>query len=247
MTEPLLVLFEDAHCLAVRKPAGVLTQARNQAGEPTLEDAVRRHLCPNEPGSAYVATVHRLDRPVSGVVVWAKTPKAARRLAAQFAGRQVRKEYWAIVEGRPPIDEGVWEDWLCVDSATGLGRVQVCSAQAPRARRALTRFRRGEAVRLPTGCSWLIFQPETGRTHQLRVQAAARGLPIVGDALYGSGASGSFTATAGIALHARALTIHHPALQVPTTFTAPLPESWPAHGMVLPDGDGTARGGERAR
>src|SRR3982751_2969190 len=94
----LRILFEDSHCLAVAKPAGVLTQ-RGASGEPTLEAEVRRHLRPDDPASAYVGTVHRLDRPVSGVILWAKTPKAARRWAEQFARREVRKEYWAIVEG----------------------------------------------------------------------------------------------------------------------------------------------------
>src|SRR4051812_9164252 len=104
MTEPLVVLFEDAHVLAVAKPAGIATQGP-PAGPPTLEGAVRRHLAPAAPGAVYLGTVHRLDRPVSGAVVWAKTPKAARRLAAQFAARHVRKEYWAVVETAPGLDD----------------------------------------------------------------------------------------------------------------------------------------------
>src|SRR4051794_11495719 len=104
MTEPLVVLFEDPHCLAVVKPAGLLTQG-TAAGEPTLEAAVRRYLTPGAPASPYLGTVHRLDRPVSGVVVWARTPKAARRLADQFARRAARKEYWAIVEWAVPASD----------------------------------------------------------------------------------------------------------------------------------------------
>src|SRR5215217_432331 len=109
---PLSLLFEDAHCLAVAKPAGLLTQGR-PGGEPTLEDAVRRHLDPGDPWSAYLGTVHRLDRPVSGVVLWAKTPRSARRLAAGFAAREAVKEYWAIVEeaAAGPALEGTWDDW----------------------------------------------------------------------------------------------------------------------------------------
>lgn len=231
MTEPLVVLFEDAHCLAVSKPCGVLTQGVS-SGEPTLEGAVRRHVRPDDPASAYLGTVHRLDRPVSGVVLWAKTPKAARRLADQFARREAHKEYWAIVAGAPKSDQGRWDDWLCLDEATGLGRVQVCSRQAPRARQALARFRAGRAERLPPDCSWLRLWPETGRTHQLRVQAASRGLPILGDRAYGSAAS----FPRGIALHARALTVHHPVLGHPATFTAPLPAAWSEHGIALPEG-----------
>src|SRR5690349_21749918 len=181
----LTILFEDAHCLAVAKPAGLLTQGVPR-GEPTLEAAVRRHLRPDDPASAYLGTVHRLDRPVSGVVLWAKTPKAARRLAEQFGSRQAHKQYWAIVEGRPGAARGLWDDWLCLDAATGLGGSQVCAPGRPRARRAVTRFALGEAEGLPPGCSWLRLWPETGRTHQLRVQAAHRGLPVLGDRLYGS-------------------------------------------------------------
>src|SRR5262245_64047846 len=130
----LAILHEDEHCLAVDKPAGMLTQG-TRAGELSLEMAVRHYLAPDAPASVYVGTVHRLDRPVSGVVLWAKTPKAARRLSQQFAHRRARKQYWAIVAGRPPVAEGVWEDWLCLDD-TGLGRVQICAPGTPRAQRA---------------------------------------------------------------------------------------------------------------
>ena len=224
----MLILHEDAHLLAVAKPAGLLTQGV-AAGEPALEDEVRRHLNPGEPAAAYVGTVHRLDRVVSGVIVWAKTPKAARRLADQFARREARKEYWAVVAGGPGRESGTWEDWLCLDD-TGLGVVQVCLPGAPRARRAVTRFRREAGGRVPEGCSWLRLWPETGRTHQLRVQAGSRGWPILGDRPYGS----TVAFPGGIALHARALTLRHPALDRPVTFEAPLPEAWAEVGIDLP-------------
>ncbi|MBX6315654.1 MAG: RluA family pseudouridine synthase [Isosphaeraceae bacterium] len=228
--ETLTVLFEDAHCLAVVKPAGMLTQGW-PGGEPTLERLVRRHLAPDDPTTVYVGVVHRLDRPVSGVVLWAKTGKAARRLAEQFARREAEKQYWALIEGEPEHDQGTWEDWLCHED-TGLGVVQVCRPGTPRARRALTRFRRERAEALPAGCAWLSLWPETGRTHQLRVQTAARGLPILGDRAYG--ASRPFPE--GIALHARALTVRHPILNRPIRFEAPLPPSWAAAGVRLSAG-----------
>jgi 23S rRNA pseudouridine1911/1915/1917 synthase len=223
----MIVLYEDAHCLAVAKPAGMLTQGP-AAGETSLEAEVRRSLRPDDPGAVYLGTVHRLDRPVSGVVLWAKTPKAARRLADQFASRRVRKEYWAVVEGQPPAPAGLWDDWLCLDD-TGLGVAQLCHPQTPRARRALTRYELAAAVRVPAGCSWLRLWPATGRTHQLRVQTAARGWPVVGDRAYG--ASRPFPA--GIALHARSLTFAHPTLQRPITVEAALPESWLMAGIDL--------------
>lgn len=222
------ILYEDAHCLAVSKPGGLLTQGV-AGGEPTLERAVRRHLRPDDPGGVYVGTVHRLDRVVSGVVLWAKTPKAARRLAHQFAGRVASKEYWAIVSGALRATEGTWDDWL-YEHETGLGVVQVCQAGTPRARRALTRFRQEmDAKGVPPGCVWLRLWPETGRTHQLRVQAGARGVPILGDRAYGS--TESFPV--GIALHARALTVQHPTLDRPIRFEAPLPEVWAERGIRL--------------
>ncbi len=178
MTKSLLILYEDSHCLAVVKPAGLLTQGM-PGRESTLEEAVRRHLHPDDPAAAYVGTVHRLDRPASGVVVWAKTPKAARRLAAQFADRQAVKEYWAVVEDAPGASAsgldaaGTWDDWLTPPDASGVARA--VAPRAPGARRAVTRYRRDRAGRLPPGTAWLRLWPETGRTHQLRAQAAARG------------------------------------------------------------------------
>ncbi len=94
----LVILYEDSDCLAVAKPAGQFTQGNwAPPGETTLETAIRRHLNPADPESVYLGTVHRLDRPTSGVLLWAKTAKAARRLSSQFEKRQVVKEYWAIV------------------------------------------------------------------------------------------------------------------------------------------------------
>ena len=218
------ILHEDPHLLVVNKPAGLLTQGR-VGGEPSLETRVRAYLAPDDPASVYLGTVHRLDRPVSGVVLWAKTAKAARRLADQFSKREARKEYRAIVAGRPTADRGGWEDWLCEED-TGLGRVQVCLAGTPRARRAFTRFELdpGPDRTLPEGTSGLRLFPETGRTHQLRVQAASRGMPILGDSLYGSDRA----FPEGIALHARSLEIAHPISDLRMTFRAPLPEAWDA-------------------
>lgn len=223
--EALVILYEDAHCLAVSKPSGLSTQAPSIAGA-TLETAVRAYLYPGDGGAGgFVGTVHRLDRPVSGVVLWAKNPKAARRFSQQFERRQVQKEYWALVcadEAIAPGD-GAWEDWLCREE-TGLGRVQVCAPGTPRSQRALTRWRSEPVPGLEAGTAWLRLEPETGRMHQLRVQSASRGWPIVGDAAYGA----SLGFPDGIALHARRLTVRHPVLERPLTLVAPLPSCWPS-------------------
>src|SRR5213083_2877146 len=113
----LTILYEDNHCLAVSKPAGLLTQGV-PAGLDTLESMVKAYLKEryNKAGKVYLGIPHRLDRPVSGVVLFARQTKSAQRLAEQFHHRQVKKVYWAVLErsvsGEPPPDEGKWEDWL---------------------------------------------------------------------------------------------------------------------------------------
>ncbi|MFO0956656.1 MAG: RluA family pseudouridine synthase [Isosphaeraceae bacterium] len=220
---PFLVLYEDAHCLAVAKPAGLATQGRSG---PTLESAIRAYLSPEDPGGIFLGTVHRLDRPVSGAMLWAKTPKAARRLATQFAERSANKLYWALVQGRPLQDSGLWEDWL-YEEDTGVGRVQICRPGTPRSRLARTRFAivpLTPGVALPTGVTWLAFRPETGRTHQLRVQSSGRGMPVLGDRSYGS--TDQFDD--GIALHSRSIELDHPITGRPLMVEAAPPHAWPA-------------------
>lgn len=249
MTVGLHVLFEDEHCLAVLKPAGQLIQGTwAPPGETTLEQDVRRRLNPLDPDSAYLGIVHRLDRPVSGVILWTKTPKAARRLARQFETRRVVKEYWAIVEtdaeeGGPspgpsptlPPPGDVWIDWLTRRTGEA-GVIESVAPESPGAREAVTRVNVDFAVRLPAGARWLRLWPETGRTHQLRVQASVRGSPILGDAVYGS----KREFAPGIALHARALRVGHPITGEPLVLSAPPPRSWEERGIVLDAGPGKA-------
>jgi 23S rRNA pseudouridine1911/1915/1917 synthase len=243
MRPGLDVLYEDEHCLALVKPAGQFTQGSwAPPGEQTLEQAVRDYLAPAAPGSAYVGIVHRLDRAVSGVLLWAKNSRSARRLSRQFERRSVRKQYWAIVESKDAAAMGpiasefdqqsptelVWTDWLTSPGNSGMARAAV--EGEPGVRLAVTRIRPDRALRLPGGCAWLRLWPETGRTHQLRVQAALRGMPILGDETYG--ASKPFGP--GIALHARSLEVRHPVLQTPLVLVAPLPVEWARQGISLP-------------
>src|SRR4051812_28543098 len=160
MPEILSVVFEDEHCLAIVKPAGQFVQGSwAPPGESTLEQVVRRHLDPHDPGSVYVGIVHRLDRPVSGVLIWAKTSKAARRLSAQFQRRTTVKEYWAIVhpdhpdqpsgmEARAvehPGTHGQWTDWLTAPGVSGVARS--VAPESAGARLASTRFVWGRTIR----------------------------------------------------------------------------------------------------
>jgi 23S rRNA pseudouridine1911/1915/1917 synthase len=231
MTEPLVVLYEDNHCLALAKPAGLLTQGV-PPGIPTLEAMAREYLKEKykKRGRVYLGIPHRLDRPVSGVVLFARSTKAAQRLAEQFRERQVRKIYMAAVEGDVKPDEDVWDDWLLkLQDESRAARV---SADTPGARHARLRYRRLQTI--PDG-ALLEIEPETGRMHQIRVQAASRGWPIRGDYLYG--ASLSFGPPADlprdriIALHARSLTFLHPIKYEPITVTAPFAAYWSEVGV----------------
>jgi 23S rRNA pseudouridine1911/1915/1917 synthase len=228
--EPLTILYEDNHCLAVAKPAPLLTQGV-PPGIPTLEALVKAYVKEryHKPGNVYLGIPHRLDRPVSGVVVFARNTKAARRLAEQFQNRQVRKVYWAVVEptlgGELPPAEGVWEDWLL--KVKEEARSERVAADTPGSRRAVLRYRR---LRANEGGALLEMEPETGRMHQIRVQAASRGWPVRGDVLYGSrlpfGPPAELPRERIIALHARSLTFLHPIRYEPLTVTAPLPPAW---------------------
>lgn len=115
----LEVLYEDNHCLAVQKPAGLLSQG-DRTGEPSLVDAASHYLKTHyaKPGNVYVGLLHRLDRPASGVMLIARTSKAAARLSEQFRSGLIEKVYWAIVEGSPGVESGTWTDVVTKDSHT---------------------------------------------------------------------------------------------------------------------------------
>lgn len=225
--KPLEILYEQGPCLVVNKPAGLLTQA--PAGIDSLEVRVkefyrRREGKPPE-ANLYLGLPHRLDRPVSGAIVLARHVRAARKLSRQFENRMVRKTYWAFVQGQVAPDEGTWTDYL--HKRHGLAQAAVVDVDHPAAKHAVLHYR----VRWqgPLG-SWLEIQLETGRTHQIRVQAASRGYAVVGDSQYGSalpfGGDYDDARDRPIALHARRLGFLHPMTQEPIEVVAPLPTVW---------------------
>ncbi len=246
MNGDLFILLEDKHCLAVAKPAGLLTQSASPE-IPSLEAIAKAYLKEkhHKPGNVYLGVPHRLDRPVSGVVLFARNSKSAERLAEQFRERTVTKVYWGVVEGKLEPAEGNWEDWLL--KAPDEARVAIADASVAGAKRAELRYRVlkyvdenyvADTSALTPGPSpsgrgentLVEFVPITGRSHQIRVQAASRGVPLLGDALYGS--TGSFGPPAElprdriIALHGRSLTFLHPLHYEPITLAAPLPAYW---------------------
>lgn len=216
--QPLDILYEDNHCLAVFKPAGRLA-THYQGTEETIDREVKAYLKDkyHKPGKVFLGIVHRLDRLVSGVLLFARTSKAAARLAEQFRGGTVEKIYWAVVEGELGRTAGTLEHWLKKNQQAR--RVEVVEPGTPGARQALLHFQQ-RAVH--GNLTWLELRPQTGRTHQLRVQLAHHGYPIYGDSKYGS----IHTFGEAIALHARSLTFVHPVRFEPVTLTAELPRSW---------------------
>lgn len=219
------VLFEDHHFIAVNKPAPLLTQA--PPGIPSLEAMVKQYIKEkfNKPAGVYLGIPHRLDRAVSGVVLFARNTKAAARVAKQFQEHTVQKVYWALVEGTLAEESGEWRDHL--RKITSEARVEICNPQTEGAREAITHFCVLQRLENRT---LLELRPRTGRTHQLRIQSATRGHPIIGDTLYGSthvfGPLAEHSRDRLIALHARSLSLVHPFRQVEMKIDAPLSPVW---------------------
>ena len=224
MSAPLLeILYDSGPCLVVNKPPGVLTQA--PAGIDSLEVRVKAFYREREQkeGNIYLGLPHRLDRPVSGAIVFARHVRAAQRLSTQFENRTVTKVYWALVEGDVQPDEGTWTDHL--HKRHGMAQSIVVPADDPRGKLAVMHYR--VLARVGWQCSWLEVQLETGRTHQIRVQAASRGHAVVGDSQYGStqpfGEQFDDERLRAIALHARQLGFNHPMTGEPVDVMAPPP------------------------
>jgi 23S rRNA pseudouridine1911/1915/1917 synthase len=221
------VLYEHGPCLVVSKPGGLLTQAPPHID--SLEMRIKRFLKERDhkPGNIYLGVPHRLDRPVSGAMVFARHVRAARRLAEQFQARSVKKIYWALVEGEVTPAQGTWRDF--VRKVPEQPRAEIVPESHPDAREAILQFRTLHAAH---NTSLLEILLETGRMHQIRLQAATRGHPVLGDELYGSravfGPASDDTRARWIALHSRRLAFRHPMTRELVDVTAPLPAAWPA-------------------
>ncbi len=176
----LQVLYEDNHLIGVAKPQGLLTQA-DSSGEPCLLEQVRTYLKQTyqKPGDAFVGLLHRLDKPVSGVVIFAKTSKGASRLSEQIRNHTVRKIYHALVEGRLEQEQGTLVHYL----GDGSGGVEVKDSPAPGLKRAELTYR---ALQRASRFTMVEVELKTGRKHQIRTQFAALGHPIAGDRKYGA-------------------------------------------------------------
>ena len=215
------VIFEDNHLLVLNKPPLIATMGAEPGEASLLEEAKKfiKHKY-NKPGNVYLGVVSRLDSFVSGIIVFAKTSKSASRLSDQFRRRTVVKKYRAIVPGGILAQEGVLENFVYKDDAS---RRMRCTASSNNADAKLARLSYqiiGRNKR--SGFELLDIELDTGRKHQIRVQLAHAGCPIIGDRKYES----SHSFPIGIALHCYQLFFEHPTLKTPMKFTLAPPNNW---------------------
>ena len=223
------ILYENGPCLAVNKPAGLLTQAPR--GIDSLEWRVKDYVraVENRGENCYLGVPHRLDRPVSGVILFGKHARATRRLSEQFESRRIDKIYWAVVQGTVETDTGTWIDYM--RKIPNSAKAEIVPPIKPDAREAVLHFtalKRFEMNGSPL--TMLEIKLETGRMHQIRLQCSTHGHPILGDATYGSNIPfGDFfddERKREIALHSRSIVFEDPMTREPVFLTAPLPSLW---------------------
>jgi 23S rRNA pseudouridine1911/1915/1917 synthase len=212
----LQVLFEDNHLIAVNKPAGVPVQG-DDSGDTTLLDIVSDYIKVKyeKPGDVYIGLVHRVDRPVSGVVLFAKTSKALVRMNDIFQSRQVKKTYLAVVTETPEELKGTLEHYLLKDTEKNKSHASNKSGKG--AKKSILSY---ELIGKSMKYALLQVDLETGRHHQIRCQLAKIGCPIRGDLKYGAPRSNP---NGGINLHSYKLAFEHPVQKTPVEITAPLP------------------------
>ena len=213
----LQVLYEDNHIIVVNKRAGDIVQG-DRTGDKPLSDVVKEYIAEkyNKPGNVYLGLVHRLDRPTTGVVMFAKTSKALPRLNKLFAEKKVNKTYWALVKNQPPKTENRLVNWLRKNPKNNKSTAH--KKEIENSKKAILSYK---VIKTLDNFYLLEIDLETGRHHQIRVQLAAVGCPIKGDLKYGFDRSNK---DGSISLHARTLEFIHPVKKEPVFIEAPLPK-----------------------
>ena len=212
----MTVLYEDNHIIAVNKSSSEIVQG-DKTGDQPLSETIKLYLKEkyNKPGDVFLGVTHRLDRPVSGVVLFAKTSKALTRLNEMFRNQEVKKTYWAIVKERPEQPEGRLEHYLVRNEKQN--KSVAFEKERSDAKKAALSYR---LIAHSDTYYLLEVQLETGRHHQIRCQLAKMGCPIKGDLKYGFPRSNP---NGGISLHARSVEFIHPVSKLPISLTAPVP------------------------
>ena len=214
----MTILYEDNHIIAVSKTCHEIVQG-DKTGDTPLSDIVKAYIKEKyqKPGDVFLGVTHRLDRPTTGVVIFARTSKALMRLNAMFQSHeQIRKTYWAIVQSPPPTPEGRIENYLLRNEQQNKSFVVKPNTQ--NAKRAVLTY---QTIAQSERYTLLEINLETGRHHQIRCQLAAIGCPIKGDLKYGAKRSNP---DGGISLHARNIEFIHPVSRLPISITAPVPD-----------------------
>jgi len=215
----MTVLYEDNHLIFVNKQAGEIVQG-DKTGDTPLSEIVKEWIKEkySKPGNVYLGVVHRLDRPVSGVVLFAKTSKALPRLNNMFANHdKVKKTYWAIVQNKPEAPKGRLTHWLTRNEKNNTARAY--DHEVAGSKKAILDY---ELIASSDRYHLLQIHLHTGRHHQIRCQLAKMGCPIKGDLKYGAPRSNP---DGSISLHARHLTIEHPVSHEQISITAPVPNN----------------------
>lgn len=212
------IIFEDNHVLVAFKPAGILSQ-EDSTGAPDMLTILKTFIKVRDekPGNVWLGLLHRLDRPVSGVMVFAKTSKCASRISEQIRQRKVVKRYKAVVSGLFELKEGSLENYILKDSKTNT--VKVFDRPAPDAKKARLDYK---VLAEDKGMSLIEVELETGRSHQIRAQMAHSGHPLLGDRKYGRGEDGF-----DIALQSYLIGFSHPVSGEYMEYEIPLPDEYP--------------------
>lgn len=213
----LQVLYEDNHIIAVNKRVGDIVQG-DKTGDKPLSDVVKEYIKDkyNKPGEVFLGVVHRLDRPTTGIVIFARTSKALTRLNELFKNRETQKTYWAVVKIKPESNTGILEHFLKRNEKTNTSKAH--TKEVPESKKASLDY---TVIKELNNYFALEINLHTGRHHQIRAQLSAIGSPIKGDLKYGFDRSNP---DGGIHLHARKLVFVHPVSKENITIIAPVPD-----------------------